>query len=201
MNADRVRSRTGLVLLSAVALLATACGGSGSGHGGSGFIFVTINKITTNSGSGAANSSLDDSATSTAVCVTFANNLKNPTVTAPTSLDNVTITTYTVSFTRFDGGEPPGPFTINTAFTVPAGTISGTPAVPTSNTVNVLVVLVPAQAKRQPPLDSLPRLPLSTTAEIVFKGRDGRGQKHEVQGAITVNFIGGVETEAVPTCT
>jgi len=200
VNANRVRSRAPLALLPAVALLLAACGGSGSGHGDSAFVFLTIDRITANSGA-AANSSLDDTATSTTVCVRLSNNLKNPTVTTPTGLDSVNITAYTVGFTRFDGGTPPGPFTINTAFTVPAGTVSGSPPVLTVGTINVLVVLVPAQAKRQPPLDSLPRLPLSTTADIVFQGRDGRGNRLSVEGAITVNFIGGVTTETVPTCT
>ena len=74
-------------------------------------------------------------------------------MTAPTSLDDVRITSYTVTFTRFDGGTPPGPFTINTAFTVPAGQAGCRGRRRSSNnTASALVVLVPAGSKREPPL-------------------------------------------------
>jgi hypothetical protein len=124
------------------------------------------------------------------VCVAITNTLKNPTVTAPTVLDNVTITSYTVSFTRFDGGSPPGPFTLGTSFSIPAGT---------PGTATNVIVIVPAQAKREPPLNPRPRLPLSTTADIVFQGRDGRGNRLSTQGALTVNFVATGDTaEAQP---
>ena len=191
MNADRVRSRaTGLPWPALALLVLAACGGGGSGQSGSAFVFLTVAQITGNAG-GTSNSSLDDAGTSTAVCVAISNTLKNPTVTAPTLLDNVTITSYTVSYTRFDGGPPPGPFTFNTAFTVPAGTPGST---------TQIVVIVPAQAKRNPPLASpRPQLPLTTSADITFKGRDGRGNSLSTDGAVTVNFVAtGDVAEAQP---
>jgi hypothetical protein len=192
VNGDRARPGAAVLLVSVLVGLLAGCGSSGSGQSGSAFVFLTIRQFSPS----VVTSSLDDQGTSTMVCVTIENNLKNPTVTAPTTLDNVTITTYTVSFTRLDGGPPPGPFTFNTAFTVPAGTIAGTPATATGNAAAVLVILVPAQAKRQPPLSGpRPPNPLSTTATIIFRGRDGRGQGHTVEGAVGVTFIRGPETE------
>ena len=191
MNAERGRLRARVLLAPAVALILAACGG-GSGHGGSAFTFLNVDRITANSG-GVVTSSLDATGTSTAACVTLSNNLKNPGVTAPSPLDSVTVTSYTVSFTRFDGGPAPGPFTVNTAFTVPAGVVSGTPASASGNTATAVVVLIPAQAKRQSPLEPRPRLPLSATADILFRGRNGRGQDLSTQGAITVNFVAGDE--------
>ncbi len=202
MNGRPVRRRLSRVAR-AVAAAALAgglagCGSTGSGQSGSTFVFLTVNRVSP----AAANSSLDDPATSTTVCVTFANNLKNPTVTAPTGLDSVIIQSYTVSFTPLPStGTAPDPVTINTSFTVPAGAISGTPPQATGNTVTVPVVVVPAEAKRRAPLSNpRPRLPVTTVADLNFRGRDGRGQRLEVQASVVVNFIAGVEAESVPTC-
>jgi hypothetical protein len=189
MNADRGRLHAGVLLAPAVLLLLAACGG-GSGQSGSAFVFLSVAQITGNAG-GSANSILDDAASSTVVCVAITNTLKSPTVTVPTLLDNVTITSYTVTYTRFDGGPPPGPFTFNTAFTVPAGTPGSTTQV---------IVIVPAQAKRAPPLLPFPRLPLTATADMVFKGRDGRGNGVSTEGAVTVNFILGGTDGTAGTC-
>jgi hypothetical protein len=198
VNGSRLRAGLGAVV---AVLLASCGGGSGSSQGGSSnaFVFLTVDLAAV----GAITSNLDSPQISTTVCALFANNLKNPTVTAPTPLDNVQITSYTVTFTRFDGGEPPGPFTINTSFTVPAGQAGTNGGPVTNNTAAVLVVLVPAGAKRAPPLHNpRPPLPLNSTATIVFQGRDGRGQRHEVEAAVTVVFLADDQTaEAVPGCT
>jgi hypothetical protein len=183
-------------------LLAGCGGGSGSSQGGSSnaFVFLTVNLATV----GAVTSNLDSPQISTTVCATFQNNLKNPTVTAPTPLDDIQVTSYTITFTRFDGGTPPGPFTINTAFTVPAGTAGGQgQATVINNTARALVIVVPAGAKREAPLHNpRPRLPLNTTAELFFQGRDGRGQRHEARAAVTVVFLADdVTAETVPACT
>ncbi len=191
MTVDRIRSGAARLPWPALTLLLlAACGGGGSGQSGSAFVFLSVAQITGNNGQGSANSSLDDPGASTAVCVAVTNTLKNPTVSAPTVLDNVTITSYTVSFSRFDGGPPPGPFTLNTSFSVPAGT-------PGSATATI--VIVPANVKREPPLNPRPGLPLGTTATIVLQGRDGRGNRLSTQGALTVTFVAGVTQEAQPT--
>lgn len=182
-------------------LVALIAGCDGSGQKGSAFVFLTVDGFSLgSSGSvGSVNSSLADRSSATLICATLRNNLKNPTVTTPTGLDNVVIQSYTVRLTRLDGGPAPGPFTIGAAFTVPAGAVSANTGVASGNTANVAVILVPAQLKNEPPLSTAPRLPISATAQIVFKGRDGRGETVETQGAISVNFVGS-GTDVVPSC-
>lgn len=204
MNADRLRSHMASLLLATAVALLTGCGG-GSGHGGSDFTFLNVDLFSVSGASpvSVVNSNLDRSNVSTTVCATLSNNLKNPTVTTPSPLDNVSITSYTVTFTRFDGGAVPGPFTFNTAFTVPAGTVStGTSGTTqTGNTAKIPVVLVTAQAKREPPLSNpRPNLPLSATAHVIFRGRNGRGQDTSAEGTISVNFIADEADETAASC-
>jgi hypothetical protein len=117
------------------------------------------------------------------------NNLKNPTVTTPTTLDNVVINSYTVTLTALDGSPLPGsPFTFSTAVTVPAGSLGSESTAVSGNTATFAVILVPAQVKRDPALRSM-RLPLNATAEVTFKGRDGRGQGVDTEGAIGVLIV------------
>lgn len=180
--------RPHLPLLLLVALVALSGGCEGSGQEGSAFVFLTVDGFGNGGSVGVVNSSIADRNASTLVCVTLRNNLKNPTVTAATGLDNVVIQSYTVRLTRLDGGPAPGPFTIGTAFTVPA-----------NSTTNVAIILVPAQLKNEPPLSTAP-LPTAATANIVFKGRDGRGEGVQTEGAITVNFVG-TGLDDTPGCT
>ncbi len=196
MSADRPGS--GVLLVATAVLLLAGCGSSGSGQSGSAFTFLTVDLATV----GAVNSNLDFPNVSTTVCATLRNNLKNPTVTAPTSLDDILITSYTVTIRRFDDGQPPGPFTFNTAFTAPAGRVDATSGIG-GNTARVLVVIVPAGAKREAPLHNpRPRLPLNTQADFVFNGRDGRGQRHTAQASVTLVFIADDSTaETIPACT
>jgi hypothetical protein len=112
-------------------------------------------------------------------CVTLRNNLKNPTITAPTALDNVTIQSYTLTV----NGRT---FTFGTAVLVPAGTVSdGTVG---GNTATFAVTLVPAGAKGS--------AGTTATAELRFRGRDGRGQSVEAEGAVTVAFASGLESDS-----
>jgi hypothetical protein len=183
-----------LLRIMALAGLATGCGSAGSGQTGSGFVFLSVDSF---GAPGGVRSSLDDVDAATAVCVTLRNNLKNPTVTAPTSLDNVVIQSYTVSVTRLDGGTVPRtPFTIQTAVTVPAGTGSATGV--TGNTATFAIILIPAQVKLEPALRQS-RFPISATAQVVFRGRDGRGQRIETDGAVTLTFVN-QGTDTAPSC-
>lgn len=195
MSAERLRSRVVSLLLAATVLLA-GCGGSGSGQTGSGsaFTFLTVDLAPV----GSVISNIDAGDLSTAVCARFRNSLKNPTLTTPSPLDDVQITSYTVTFRRFDGGTPPGPFTFNTSFRVPAGTVSmGTPS---GNQADALIVVVPASAKHEPPLrNPPPRLPLSTQADLVFTGQNGRGQRLTAEASLTVVFVSETQ-ETTPTC-
>ncbi len=194
MNAEKVRPRAPLALVPALALVVAACGGSGSGQSGSAFTFLTVDLAPV----GSVISNIDAGDLSTTVCARFRNNLKNPTVTAPSPLDDVQITSYTVTFQRFDGGTPPGPFTFNTSFRVPAGTLSdGTLS---GNQQDALIVVVPASAKHEAPLrNPPPRLPLSTQADLVFKGQNGRGQRLTTEASLTVVFVSDTQ-ETPPTC-
>jgi hypothetical protein len=161
--------------------------GSGSGQGGSGFVFLTVDRVAP----GAANSSLATD-TPTLVCFTLRNNLKNPTVTAPTALDNVVIQSYTVTLRRLDGAATLEPFSLASGVTVPAGTAAaGSPTV-SGNTAVVPVVVVPGEAKRRVGGPGI------ATAEVVFNGRDLRGERVETEGAVTVNISAGGVDSAVP---
>jgi hypothetical protein len=201
VNADRFLRATATALALAVAGLAVGC--TPSGQSGDAFAVINIDRFGSGTASvGNVNSNLGDRQATTSVCVTLSNTPKNPTVSTPTALDNVTIVQYTVSYQRLDGGPPPGPFVFNTAFTVPAGrAASSTDPTVTGNSASVLVVLVPAQAKNEPPLLPRPATPLNAVANIVFKGHDGRGQTVSAQGSLSVTFTFDQETTEAPlTC-
>src|SRR5262245_36253364 len=101
-RSDRLRALRTRIALGA--LLVTAVGCTSSGQSGSAFVFLPPVAV---SPAGGVTSSLEDKNTSTVACVTLQNNPKNPTVTTPTGLDSVFITSYTVRLTRSDGGPPP----------------------------------------------------------------------------------------------
>ena len=170
------------VTLLVVAALLTACGGSS--QSGNAFTYLTVDGFSLSGGTSTAtvNSSSNPGTTTTA-CVTLRNNLKNPTLTGPNTLDNVTIQSYIVTLTRTDGGSLPGPFTFGAAVLVPAGTV--TEGVVAGNTATFPVIVVPAGAKANPGVVA--------TAELTFRGRDGRGDSVETEGAVTVVFVSGDE--------
>jgi hypothetical protein len=170
--------------------LTTGCGDSGSGpQTGSGFIFLSVDSFSLNGTTGVSsvNSSISDLEAATQACATLRNNLKNPTVTASTSLDNVVLESYTVLLLRADGRVLDGPFVFNTSVLVPAGRVAD--GVVSDNTAVVPIIVVPASVKRKPAVRPPVRLPLAVTAQVTFKGRDGRGQRAETQGALTVIFL------------
>ena len=167
------------VLTLALVVLLAACDG-GSGQSGSAFVFLTVDgfSLTGTAIVSSVPSSTAQSSTTTA-CVTLRNNLKNPTVTAPTVLDNVTVRSYTLTV----NGRT---FTFGTAVLVPAGTV--TTGVIGGNTATFSVILVPAGSKGS--------AGTTTTAELTFRGRDGRGHSVEAEGAVTVVFQSGLESDS-----
>jgi hypothetical protein len=190
--------RTLLYPAAAAALLA-GCG-SGSGQSGNAFVFLSVDLFSVSGATPVSNviSNLGDRGATTSVCVTLRNNLKNPTLTAPSPLDNVTITQYTTSISPLSGNiAAPGPFTFNVTFTIPAGSVAN--GVASGNTARIPVILVPAQAKSEPPLLPRPTVsPLSTVATVLFKGRDQRGEEVETQGSVSLTFIFDQETPEAP---
>lgn len=175
------------VTVLAIAALLGACEGA-SGQSGTAFVFLTVDGFSLSVGGTPASSVPSSTAagTTTIACVTLRNNLKNPTVTAGTALDNVIVRSYTVTITPLTGGSPGGPFTFGTAVLVPAGTVAT--GVVSNNTATFAVVLVPSGLKGSPGT--------AATVEITFRGRDGRGQAVEADGAVTVLFTSGLETDS-----
>jgi hypothetical protein len=116
--------------------------------------------------------------------------LRNPgspgSPTAPSTLNEITITRYRVNFRRSDGRNTPGvdvPHGFDGAFTV---------TVPAGGTVQSGFNLVRNQAKSEPPLKNLvgggAQRFISTIAEITFYGRDQAGNEVSVTGTISVDF-------------
>ena len=170
-----------VVTVLGLAILLGACEG-GSGQSGGAFSFLSVDGFFVTQG--AITSSVTSSTsqvTTTNACVILRNNAKNPTITTPNTLDNVTIRSYTLTV----NGRT---FTIGTAVLVPAGTVSmGTVS---GNTATFAVVVVPSGAKGLTGTAAL--------AEFRFNGRDGRGESVEAEGALTVLFTG--EADQAPTC-
>jgi hypothetical protein len=118
---------------------------------------------------------------------TFRVGFKNPfSPSAPSTLNEITITRYRVEFKRADGRNTPGvdvPHGFDGAFSLtvapnsqPQGTFD----------------LVRHQHKREPPLANLAgggaaRI-ISTIADITFYGRDQTGNEVSVTASISVNF-------------
>ena len=188
------------VTMLAIAVVLEACEG-GSGQSGSAFVFLSVDGFSLSPGGGntaTVNSSIDTGTTNTA-CVTLRNNLKNPTITTSNALDNVIVQSYTVTLTTVSGGGLPGPFTFGTAVLVPATTsvTSGMNTVTTPGTATFPVILVPAGAKLDPRVRPPNQLPILATAEVSFRGRDGRGNSVNAEGAVTVVFLtGAADSEA-----
>ena len=166
----------------AVAALLAACEG-GSGQSGSAFVFLSVDGFSLEldgSPPTASVTSSNNPTTTTTACVTLRNNLKNPTLTASTALDNVIIQSYTVTLTAVSGGVP-GPFTFGTAVLVPAGAVANN--VVSGNTATFPIILVPAGGKGSPGNVA--------NAQVPFRGRDGRGNSVQTEGAVTVLFVAG----------
>ena len=119
--------------------------------------------------------------------------LRNPgtltTPTTPSSLNDVTITRYTVTYSRSGGPngqntpgvDVPHPFEGALTLTIPAGDTAATAGV---------VELVRHVAKLEAPLAILAISPevLTMLAEVTFYGRDQAGNDVSVTGTVQVNF-------------
>lgn len=185
--------------LAAALALGAGCGSGGSGQSGSAFAFLTVDGFSLSGTTAVATvtSSIDDVGSTTLVCVTLRNNAKNPTVTVPTSLDNVILQSYTVDLRRVDGVPIGGVQTFGASVLIPAGSLAQ--GLATGNTATFPIVVVPAASKQDPEVRPPNRLPISATATILFRGRDGRGQRVETQGAVTVVFVTG-GSDSTATC-
>jgi hypothetical protein len=108
----------------------------------------------------------------------------NPTT--PSTLNEVTLTRYRVTYRRSDGRNTQGvdvPWAFDGAFTV---------TIPAGGTASVGFDLVRVQAKIESPLRNLvgggAQGVISTVAEITFYGRDQAGNEVSASGTIGVNF-------------
>jgi hypothetical protein len=106
------------------------------------------------------------------------------TATAPSAINQITITRYSVTFRRTDGRNTPGidvPFPFDGAVTF---------TVPSSGTVTAGFELVRHTAKQEAPLRALTTngAIISTFAEVTFYGRDQAGNDVSVSGNLTVDF-------------
>jgi len=166
-----------------ILLLAAGCGlggGSSPNPQSSAFVFITVDKFDPSSvSSNVAQKNTDDT-----TAVTLRSNLRSPGLTTPSTLDDVVITSYSVSFSG--PGPVPAPFTRAIIIRVPAGTVAnGT----VSDNVSEAVTLVVVQAtdKRTAPLNTITQT-FQATATITFRGTDGRGSRVEASGGLVVVF-------------
>lgn len=164
--------------------LATLVGGceGGSGQSGGAHVFLTVQGFSLASSGTPSVASVPSSplqTTATGACVVLGNNQKNPTISAPTALDNVTIQSYTVSVNGRS-------FTIPTAAFISTGTITN--GAVANNTTVVPVILVPAGAKGPSGTSSI--------VQVEFRGRDGRGSSVSAEGAVVVVFQQGLTTDS-----
>jgi len=176
-------------VLAAIAALLPACEG-GSGQSGSAFTFLTVDGFSLTPGSFVSSvPSSTAPGTTTTACVTLRNNLKNPTVTASTALDNIIVQSYTVTITSLSGGNL-GTFTIGTAVLVPSGatTITNGQTTTTPGTATFSVLLVPSESKGSP----------GTVANVLirFRGHDQRGSSVQAEGGVAVVFTSGLAADS-----
>jgi hypothetical protein len=122
--------------------------------------------------------------------VAFRMGLKNPgsagSPVTPTTLNEITLTRYRVTFQRADGRNTPGtevPYGFDGAFTL---------TVPAGGSASTTFDIVRHQNKSEPPLSNMARRGgaqlVSTIAEITFFGRDQAGNEVSATGHLQVNF-------------
>jgi hypothetical protein len=106
------------------------------------------------------------------------------TAAAPSTNNQVTITSYTVTYTRADGRNTPGvdvPWPID-------GAVTGTVQIGTLLTLGFELVQI--AAKQEPPLAALASTTtvLTTIAQVTFYGHDLVGNTISATGAIQIDF-------------
>ena len=106
-------------------------------------------------------------------------------VTTPSSVNQITITRYHVTFRRADGRSTQG-------VDVPWAFDGGVTATVGGSAVDIGFEIVRHQAKNEPPLANLDfgggSIIISTLADITFYGHDQAGNEVTVTGSISVNF-------------
>jgi hypothetical protein len=126
-------------------------------------------------------------------CPTFFNDVgqvtlhlaqKDVTGLAPTSNNDVTITSYHVAYRRADGNNTPGvdvPYGFDGAVTV---------TVPVTGNATISFEIVRSVAKEEPPLVQLIQtgVIITTLADVTFYGKDRVGNDVSVMGTIQVDF-------------
>jgi len=112
-------------------------------------------------------------------------NIGGATPLVPTTNNEVTITRYTVEYTRTDGRNVPGvdvPYPIDGAITgtIPEG----------NNTLTISFEIVRHTAKQEAPLAELRTSPniIVTNARVTFYGKDRVGNDVSATGYIQINF-------------
>jgi hypothetical protein len=117
--------------------------------------------------------------------VTFRLAMKDPTITAPSTINYVTMKGYRVTFSRSDGRNTPGvdvPYAFDGAITTTVG----------ASITSASMVLVRVQAKLEAPLRALVgaggAIVISTFADIVFYGTDQAGHDVTATARISVTF-------------
>ena len=113
--------------------------------------------------------------------------MKNPDVsTTPSSLNEITLNRYRVTFRRADGRNTPG---VDVPWPLDGGV---TTTISAKDAVTVGFEFVRHQMKQEPPLRNLQNGGgadlISTIAEVTFFGRDQAGNDVSATGSITVNF-------------
>jgi hypothetical protein len=103
---------------------------------------------------------------------------------SPTSMNDVTVTRYRVSYRRSDGRNAEGldvPRTFDGALTL---------TIPAGGSGNAIIELVRHVAKREAPLAGLSTSPVVLTmfAEITMFGRDQAGNDVAATGSVQINF-------------
>jgi hypothetical protein len=114
--------------------------------------------------------------------------MKNPiTQTGASSINDITLSRYHVTFRRTDGRNNPG---VDVPYGFDGGVTATVPA--TGIAVSFGFELVRHQMKEEPPLRNMTQGGganlISTIAEIVFYGKDQAGNDVSVTGTMSVNF-------------